>query len=179
MRQISHVVFDAHEIDRQIRRVALEIKRAGYDRLLVVALLEGGAIFAADLVRALWKQGVDLEFVHTKVSIYNEDMSDRGMIVYSWQQMPAVAGRCVLLVDDTIGTGRTFRHVAEHLITCGAKCVHLAAVINAIGKERHPEFQPTYSLFKVNEVDFFRAGYGEDVDGKLRNLPFIAAMTHE
>lgn len=182
MRHILHAVFDERVIQRELMRLGREIKatrRSHRDKLLVVALLEGGAIFAADLVRILWKHDVPLDFVHTKISLYNEDMSERSVIVYSWQQMPAVEGRDVLLVDDTVGTGRTFSHVRKHLLTCGARSVDLAVVYNATGKDREPDTDPRYALFRGRDDAFFRAGYGEDADGELRHLPFIAAMSDD
>ena len=52
------VLFDAETIARRNQALAQEIKAAAPERLLVVAVLKGSFIFAADLIRALHGAGL-------------------------------------------------------------------------------------------------------------------------
>ena len=49
------VIFSPEDIGSRVRELAEEIKAAGLDRLLVVAVLKGSFVFAADLIRAFVK----------------------------------------------------------------------------------------------------------------------------
>ena len=57
------VLFDAATIARRNAELARDISAAGYADLLVVSILKGSFIFAADLIRALLLAGIRSAFL--------------------------------------------------------------------------------------------------------------------
>ena len=55
------VLYNEQEIAERVDALAAEIAAANFQDLLIVAVLKGSFIFAADLLRALHKQDVRLE----------------------------------------------------------------------------------------------------------------------
>lgn len=165
------VIYHEKVIAHHVARVAREIAARQYDDLLFVTLLNGGAIFSADLARSLWHEKVSIEMQYISASIYNDDCS-RKQPEFNYVGPMNVRGRNVLLVDDTFGTGDTYTLLKNFLIQRGAVNVALAVVIHATGKGR-PTCSPDFACFTLPENAFFRVGYGEDVNGRLREVPFI------
>ena len=64
------VIFSPEDIGSRVRELAEEIKAAGLDRLLVVAVLKGSFVFAADLIRALHDVGLSPEVDFISLSSY-------------------------------------------------------------------------------------------------------------
>ena len=59
------VLFSAEAIAKRNAELALDVAARGYSNLLVVSILKGSFIFAADLIRAMHVAGVepDVEFI--------------------------------------------------------------------------------------------------------------------
>jgi len=66
------VVYDAEIIAGRNVELAEDIARAGYDNLLVVSILKGSFVFAADLIRALHGAGMSPEVEFISVSSYRD-----------------------------------------------------------------------------------------------------------
>ena len=92
-----------------------------------------------------------------------------------------VAGRPVLVVDDIFDTGGTLEAVREALERMGAEEVHSVVLIRKhapdAGRPPDPDAGPDWVGFEV--VDQFVVGYGLDLDGRYRNLPYVAAVRDE
>lgn len=167
-------VFGQSLIISRVERMAEEIAKRQYVNLLTVTLLKGGAMLSADLSRAMWRQKVPFEMAYANISLYNDDMTRRKKPVLQMiGDAPPVARRDILLIDDTIGTGETYHNMYWHFRTEGARDIDMAVAVNATGKKRVENFNPTYALFTINDDAFFRVGYGEDVNGLHREVPFI------
>ena len=74
------VLFEAQEIAQRNEALALDIKAAAPERLLVIAVLKGSFIFAADLIRALHKVGLAPEVEFVSLSSYREGTSSSGTV---------------------------------------------------------------------------------------------------
>src|SRR4029079_16855932 len=94
-------------MERRNQALAQEIKAAAPERLLVVAVLKGSFIFAADLIRALHgaRLAHDGEFI--ALSGYCEGTVSTGSVTILHDVESDVHGRDVLLVDDILESGRT------------------------------------------------------------------------
>ena len=64
------VLYTAEVIAREVERLAIRIASSGLDRLLAIAVLKGSFVFAADLLRALHKAGVEPEVDFLSLSSY-------------------------------------------------------------------------------------------------------------
>lgn len=134
------------------------------NRLSVVALLDGAFMFCADLVRRL-PMPIHLALLPV-ISI------DRGG---DPERVPLPEGfpirdRDVLLVEDILDTGRTLSALKARLLAEGPARLRVAVLLDKPAR-RAVEFRPDYRGFEV--PDRWIVGYGLDVDGLYRNLPYI------
>ena len=117
------VLFDENRIAARNRELASEIAAAGLEQLLVVAVLKGSFIFAADLLRAMHASGLapEMEFVH--LSSDREALVSSGQVNILRDVESDVRGRDVLLVDDILESGRTLAFAKDLLMARGARRV--------------------------------------------------------
>ena len=73
-------LFAADEIAGRVDEIAAEIAASGPENLLVVVVLKGGFVFAADLVRALSLKGVTLEIEFISLSSYGSGLKTSGEV---------------------------------------------------------------------------------------------------
>src|ERR1700733_7660588 len=105
-RQVK-VLYDERTNAERTEALAREIAAAKPKDLLVVAVLKGSFMFAADLLRSLHRVGLapQVEFVH--LSSYRTGTVSSGQVEILRDVQSEVRGRDVLLVDDILESGRT------------------------------------------------------------------------
>ncbi len=164
------VLFDENRIAARNRELASEIAAAGLEKLLVVAVLKGSFIFAADLLRAMHASGLapEMEFVH--LSSYREATVSSGQVNILRDVESDVRDRDVLLVDDILESGRTLAFAKDLLMARGARRVLVCVLLEKPGK-RAVSVEADYVGFAC--PDLFVVGYGMDVAHAFRQLPFI------
>ena len=169
------VLFDENAIATRNEALAKEIANAKPENLLVVAVLKGSFMFAADLIRALHRTGLEpqVEFVH--LSSYLDGTVSSGNVTILRDVESDVRGRDVLLVDDILESGRTVTFAKDLLMARGAKSVKTAVLLEKPGK-RAVQIHPDYVGFTCPDV--FVVGYGMDVAHSYRQLPFVGVVDH-
>lgn len=167
------VLFDEEAIAKRNEALAKEIANSKPQNLLVVAVLKGSFMFAADLIRALHRVGLEpqVEFVH--LSSYLDGTVSSGNVTILRDVESDVRGRDVLLVDDILESGRTVTFAKDLLMARGAKSVKTAVLLEKPGK-RAVQIQPDYVGFTCPDV--FVIGYGMDVAHSYRQLPFVGVL---
>ncbi|BCU78475.1 hypoxanthine phosphoribosyltransferase [Luteolibacter sp. LG18] len=169
---IERILIDEEIIEKRLDVMAAEIERDfPQGNLLVIILLKGALVFAADLLRRVPRQ---LELECLNVSSYHGGTESSGVVNFLDRSFPEVRGRHVLLLDDILDTGRTLHAVAERLRTEGAEAVH-TCVLLAKERPREEEVNADYTGFVIG--DEFVVGYGLDYQGRYRNLPFVGVLT--
>ncbi|MDB5651027.1 MAG: hpt [Hyphomicrobiales bacterium] len=167
------VLFCEAEIAERVEGIADAIQRADLRDLLVVAVLKGSFMFAADLLRSLHRKGMQpqVEFVH--LSSYLEGTVSQGHITILKDIESDVSGRDVLLVDDILESGRTLAFAKDLLVARGARRVLISVMLEKPGK-RAVQVNADFVGFKSPDV--FVVGYGMDVAHNYRELPFIGVV---
>ncbi|MFG1461690.1 hypoxanthine phosphoribosyltransferase [Xanthobacter sp. DSM 24535] len=164
------VLFDENRIATRNRELAAEIAALQPENLLVVAVLKGSFMFAADLLRALHGSGLtpEMEFVH--LSSYREATVSSGQVQILRDVESDVRDRDVLLVDDILESGRTLAFAKDLLVARGARRVLVCVLLEKPGKRA---VQIEADLVGFESPDLFVVGYGMDVAHAFRQLPFI------
>jgi hypoxanthine phosphoribosyltransferase len=163
------VILSADQIKKRVQEIARQISRDYQGRTLhVVAVMENGFIFMADLVREL-DIPVVCQFVKGE---FNDEHPSTTEIFYSPEV--EVAGKDVLLVEALIQSGVTSEFLLRNLVGRGASSVKLAVLLDKQAARR-VSLQPDYFGFLLN--DSFVVGYGLGDMHSGRNLPYIAAKS--
>ena len=167
------VLFDEAAITARTTAMAEQIAASGLQNLLVVAVLKGSFMFAADLIRALHRTGLapQVEFIH--LSSYLDGTVSTGQVAILKDIDSTVRGRDVLLLDDILESGRTLAFAKDLLMARGARRVAVAVMLEKPHK-RAVAVEADFVGFHC--PDLFVVGYGMDVAHSYRQLPFIGVV---
>ena len=168
-RQVK-VLYDEGKIAKRVGELAHEAAALHPKDLLVCAILKGSFMFAADLLRALYRVGLEphVEFFH--LSSYRDGTVSSGAVSILRDIESTVKDRDVLLIDDILESGRTLAFAKDLLIARGARRVIICALLDKPGKRAVPL---EADLVGFVCPDLFVVGYGMDVAHAYRELPFI------
>lgn len=168
-----NVLFSAEAIAARNAELANEIVALGCERLLVIAVLKGSFVFAADLIRALHAARLAPEVEFISLSSYRESTVSTGTVRIVHDIDSDVAGRDVLLVDDILESGRTLAFAKDLLAARGARRV-LTCVLLEKPNKRAVRIEADLVGFEC--PDLFVVGYGMDVAHAYRELPFVGVV---
>jgi hypoxanthine phosphoribosyltransferase len=171
--KIIEPLFSAGEIAARNLALAAEIAAKPQRDLLVISILKGSFIFAADLIRALHAAGLAPEVEFITLSSYGQGMLSRGVQIIKDIDSD-VSGRDVLLIDDILESGRTLRFARDLMLSRGAASVSIAVLLDKNSK-REAALEADYVGFQC--PDYFVVGYGMDVAYAFRELPFVGVVT--
>lgn len=138
--------------------------------LTMVTVLKGGVVFLSDLCRSV-DLDVSLDFM--AISPY----AGGGPAVRITKDLDdAIEGRHVLVVEDIIDTGLTLHYL---LGAMRSRCPASLQVCALLDKDvrRIADMPVAFKGFSI--PDRFVVGYGLDLGGRYRNLPFVATLKDE
>ncbi len=163
------VLFSADTIAEKVNELADRIDRDhGEDGVVVIVVLKGAAIFAADLVRAM---ETETELAYLTASSYVDGFTPGESLSLRDDLDVDVGERDVLIVDDIIDTGRTLQELSALVVAQGPRRVATVALVSKTSR-RAPDAEPDYHGLEIG--DEFIYGYGLDWDERYRDLAFIA-----
>lgn len=162
------VLIPRAEIGAKVAEMGKRISKdyAG-EQLLLIIVLRGAALFAADLCREI-EGDVVLDFI--AVSSYGSSTSTSGVVRFLKDLDESIEGRHVLIVEDIIDTGLTLNYLLDNLRSRNPKSIRTCTLLDKPSRRR-VEIRPDYSGFTIE--DLFVVGYGLDYDQSYRNLPDI------
>lgn len=159
------------QIQRRVAEMGAEISRdfAG-QRIVLVGVLKGAAIFLADLARAIT---VDCTFDFVAVSSYGKSSSSSGAVRLIKDLDQSIEERNVLLVEDILDTGLTLDYLRTMLLQRRPAALKIAAFLDKPSRRLLP-MQADYVGFTM--PNHFVVGYGMDYAEQYRNLPDICFL---
>ena len=167
------VLFTAEQISRRNRQLAEEIALGDLRDPLVISILKGSFVFAADLIRKLHKAGLSPEVEFISISSYGAG-TEAGTPVVLRDVESDVKGRDILLIDDILESGGTLKFARDLMLERGARKVAIVTLLDKTMK-RKAELNADYIGFEC--PDKFVVGYGMDVSHAFRELPFVGVVT--
>ncbi|MGH1419686.1 MAG: hypoxanthine phosphoribosyltransferase [Hyphomicrobiaceae bacterium] len=167
------VIFSEDDISTRLKELATEIGARGLSAPVVVAVLKGSFIFAADLIRALHLTGMTPEVDFLTLSSYRKSKVSSGNVEILRDIELDVTGRKVLIVDDVLDSGRTLAFAKDLISARGASEI-LTCVLLEKTVERAVAVETDFRAFICPDV--FVVGYGMDVAHRYRELPFVGRV---
>jgi hypoxanthine phosphoribosyltransferase len=164
------VLFSESEIAARVQAIADAVAKLKPERLLVVPILKGSFVFAADLLRAFYRSGLRPEVDFMMLASYRQATVSSGQIEVLRDIETDVRGRDVLLVDDILESGRTLAYAKDLLAARGALRTMTAVLLDKAG-DRAAEIEADFKGFDC--PDKFVIGYGMDMAHAFRELPFV------
>ncbi|MGH9547472.1 MAG: phosphoribosyltransferase [Terriglobales bacterium] len=164
-------VISAEQIQKRVREMGRQISDDYRGQAIhLLALLENGFIFMADLVRAL-EGPVICQFIKPR---YRADGSG-GVLEIFFSHEPDIRGQNLLVVEGLVHSGITTEFLMSDLKERGAASVKLATLLDR-QSARRVQLQPDYFGFLVDEA--FLVGYGlGSPEQTNRNLPYVGAAS--
>jgi hypoxanthine phosphoribosyltransferase len=173
LNETPQVLISEAEVAERVAEVAARIAPRIDDETVAVCLLTGGLWFAADLTRALSKLGRNVGFDALWLASYGDERKSRGRCEVRADLQRPLVGRRALIVDDVFDTGLSLSEAARLVKDAGASEV-LTAVFASKPWPTKRAIEPDFVAWEAPAR--FLVGYGLDVGGKMRGLPFIGAM---
>ena len=168
------VLFDAATLAQRVAELADAVRQdLPEPDFVVVGLLTGSFVFVADLVRAAARLGLEPEIDFMAVSHYGAATHPSGDLVIHKDVVTDVRGRAVLLVDDILDSGYTLRWAHDRLIERNPQWLRICVLLDKPMRRAVP-IEAHYVGFAV--PDQWVVGYGLDLAGKGRGLPYIGIV---
>lgn len=159
-------IMTAHDIDRAVSRIALQIveRNRNINNLAIVGIHTGG-VFLAERIKELidLREKASVPIGSLDITLYRDDWSlaSQSPVVKTTDLNFPVECCTVVLIDDVLFTGRTIRAALDAIMDFGRPMViQLAVLIDRGGREL--PIQPDFVGLYVNAED------SERVDVLLR-----------
>lgn len=164
-------LLSAEQIAARVRELGKEITRDLHpaSELVVVGVLKGSIVFMADLIRALPPE-VTCDFL--RVSSY-EGTESSGTVRFDFDLTQPISGKHVLIIEDIVDTGLTMSFLLEALQVRHPRSLKVCSLLDKPARRKR-QVPVDYKGFTID--DRFVIGYGLDLEGRYRNLPYIAAL---
>jgi len=168
----TEVLISAEEIAEKIAVAGKELSELYKgESVVVVPLLRGAFVFAADLARAMDAE-IQVEFIGA--SSYGDATVTSGEVRLTQDTSLPLADRNVLLVEDIVDTGLTLAYIQRLILSRNPASLRTIVLLDKKIK-RQVDVKLDTILFKI--PDRFVFGYGLDGPGGYnRNLPDIMAI---
>ena len=168
--QSSDILLSRETIAERIRelgiRITADFKES--DSICLVSVMDGGMIFAADLMREI---PLPLRLIPIKASSYGDGTTSSGTVKLPGGIPADIRGCSILIIDDILDTGKTLESLRKILMDAGAESVRTCVLLR---KESAGHLLADYIGFEI--PDRFVVGYGLDLAGVHRNLPDIRVL---
>lgn len=160
------------EIASRVKELGAQIAEEYKDKnLVLVVVLKGSFIFAADLCRAIGSHRLRVDFLG--VRSYGEGTETSGVVQITQDLSKPIANEDVIIVEDIVDTGLTIAHLMDLFRTRQPRSVRVCALLHKPARAR-VEVKVDYLGFTIE--DKFVVGYGLDFAERYRNLPYIGVV---
>ena len=161
------------EIKRRVKELAAQISKdmAGKNPLLL-AVLNGSFVFAADLMREIT---IESEISFVKLASY-QGTTSTGTVKEVIGINENLSGRTVIIVEDIVESGLTMKRMIESLGTRNPSSVHICTLLLKPDCLK-VDLDIEYAAFSI--PNDFIVGYGLDYDQQARNLKDIYVLKKE
>jgi hypoxanthine phosphoribosyltransferase len=169
----ERVLISAAQIQERVRQMAAQIE-IDYPPgpIYLIAILKGSFIFLADLVRALQRHTVRVEFMG--ISSYGRAKTSSGQVKVTRDLDVDIEKQHVLIVEDIVDSGLTLTYLTRVLRQRHPETLEIATLLDKPERRIAPVYVK-YIGFQI--PDEFVVGYGLDYGEDYRNLNEIRILS--
>ena len=159
------------DIQKRVSELGAQITKDYKDgSLVIVCVLKGSFVFAADLCRNV---DLPMRVDFLGVRSYGEGTETSGVVQITQDLSRPIANEDVIIVEDIVDTGLTIAHLIDLFRTRNPRSVRVCALLHKPARSR-VEVKIDYLGFTIE--DKFVVGYGLDFGERYRNLPYIGVV---
>jgi hypoxanthine phosphoribosyltransferase len=169
--------WDRAAIAARVAELGAEIgERYRGRRPVLVAVLDGAAVFLADLVRALPLDAeVEVDFLAVR-PVDPRARTASQAVGLTKDLETDLAGRDVLVVEDVVNSGLTLQYLLRTLGARDPRSLRVCVLLDRPG-ERRTTLPVDHAGFAVGPERLI--GYGIDLDGRFRDCPDLWEVVDE
>lgn len=150
----NEVLISKKDLQKRVKQLAMEISRDYHgDRIYLIGILNGAAMFMMDLCRHIT---VSVVFDFISVKSYSGSNSS-GKIKIIKDASENIKDKHVIIVEDIYDTGLTLKYIKEHLLTFKPASIKICVLLNKNNK-KSAYVKIDYQGFNI--PDRFVVGYG-------------------
>lgn len=167
-------LIDEATLQARVRDLGVEISHAHRgDEVVLVPVLKGSFVFAADLARAI-DLPLAVDFLGCRS--YGDGTESSGVVQITHDLTRPIEGKHVIVVEDIVDTGLTMTYILENLATRKPASLELCALLHKPARTK-VAVEIDYLGFTIEDV--FVIGYGLDFAEKYRNLPYLGVLEQD
>lgn len=161
----------ADEIRARTKELGAAITRDYKDKnLVLVSVLKGSFVFAADLIREI---DLPCRIDFLGVRSYGAGTESSGVVQITNDLSRPIDGQDVIIIEDIVDTGLTIAHLMDLFRTRNPRSVKVCALLHKPARAR-VTVPVDYLGFTIE--DKFVVGYGLDFDERYRNVPYVGIV---
>ena len=167
------ILLRSSAIQKRVREIGSQIsKDYKGQRVHLIGVLKGAAIFLSDLIRHIHVE-VSLDFM--SVSSYGHGSQTSGQVRLNKDLDTSIEGLNVIVVEDILDTGLTLGYLLRVLQQRKPATLKIAALLDKPERRIKKEVKADYIGFQIpNE---FVVGYGLDYAERYRNLKDVCVLS--
>jgi hypoxanthine phosphoribosyltransferase len=170
--QSLEVLYSREQIAARVAEMGAQISAdLKGEKLVMVGVLKGAALFLSDLARSVT---ADATFDFVAVSSYGKGTRTSGAVKLIKDLDESIEGKNVLVVEDILDTGLTLSYLRKLLLQQRPKSLRIATLLDKPSR-RLEKIEADYVGFSIPNL--FVIGYGMDYAEHYRNLPDICLMS--
>ncbi len=164
-------LIDDKTIAEKVRELGKRITEAhrGHE-IVLVPVLKGSFLFAADLARAI-DLPLSIDFFGCRS--YGDGTESSGVVQITYDLTKSIEGKHVIVVEDIVDTGLTMTYLLDNFATRRPATLELCSLLHKPARTKVP-VKIDYLGFTIEDV--FVIGYGLDYGEKYRNLPYLGVL---
>ncbi|MFB7139971.1 hypoxanthine phosphoribosyltransferase [Gottfriedia sp. NPDC056225] len=169
--RIKDTLISEADLKNRVKAIAEQIEKDfNNEPLILVVVLKGSFVFAADLVREI-KGNINVDFI--SVSSYSNQTESTGKVRLLKDLDENITDQNVVVIEDIIDSGLTLHFLRDHLQMHKPKSIKICTLLDK-PERRKINLPVDYVGFVI--PDEFIVGYGIDYAQAYRNLPYIATV---
>lgn len=171
---VPKVLFSQEVIAARVQALGQQINDDYRGRSLVVlAILKGSFMFAADLIRCI---DVPLRVEFLGLASYGVGSESTGVVQITQDLTSSIVDENLLVVEDIVDSGLTLSYLLRLLETRKPRSVRVCSLLHKPARTKQ-EVPIHYLGFTI--PDEFVVGYGLDYAQSYRNLPYLGMLDVE
>lgn len=162
------------EITEASKSLAKKIdeKFLGKGNFVWITIMNGGIMFSTELMKYV-KTPLELDYIFSSSYLGYEQAGEPKV---KYESSIDLEGKNIILVDDLIDSGKTIIEINKTLSEFKPKSITNVAMF---GKSNRLKSDNEEMFAFEDSPNGFLAGFGLDINGLYRNLPYVAIIKEE